>query len=54
MNATTFPLNTEDLEALKRESWIDPTTAEAFGLYRVTSTEGAELVGGWLATMPTE
>ena len=44
MNATT-PLNPADLVALERDSWIDPATANAFGLYRVTSLEGATLVG---------
>ena len=44
MNDTT-PLNPADLVALERESWIDPATADAFGLYRVSSAEGAELVG---------
>lgn len=39
------PLNPADLLALERASWIDPATADAFGLYRVTSAEGAELVG---------
>jgi hypothetical protein len=38
-------LTTADLAALARDSWIDPATADAFGLYRVTSLEGAELVG---------
>jgi Protein of unknown function (DUF3987)/Domain of unknown function (DUF3854) len=45
MNATVTPLSTADREALERDSWIDPATAEAFGLYRVTSAEGAVLVG---------
>lgn len=45
MNTTAAPLSTVDREALERESWIDPATAEAFGLYRVSSSEGAELVG---------
>jgi hypothetical protein len=34
-----------DLLALERESWIDPATADAFGLYRESSTGGAQLVG---------
>jgi putative DNA primase/helicase len=38
-------LTTADLAALERDSWIDPATAEAFGLYRVSSPEGAQLVG---------
>lgn len=38
-------LLSEDLAALERESWIDPATAEAFGLYRVSSLDGAALVG---------
>ena len=43
---TTMPLlGTMDLEALARDSWIDPATAEMFGLHRVTSQEGAALVG---------
>ena len=45
MTAAGTPLNPADLEALERESWIDPATAEAFGLYRVASAEGAALVG---------
>ena len=45
MNATATPLSMTDLNALERESWIDAATAEAFGLYRVNSTEGAALVG---------
>ncbi len=44
MNATT-PLSTTDFAALERDSWIDPATAKAFGLYRVSGTEGAKLVG---------
>lgn len=39
------PLTPADFEALERDSWIDKGTAEVFGLYRVPSTEGAELVG---------
>jgi len=45
MKTTIPPLSAVDLEALARESWIDPATADAFGLYRVSSAEGAELVG---------
>ena len=44
MNATTS-LDPADLLALERDSWIDHATADAFGLYRVTSAEGAALVG---------
>lgn len=44
MNATTH-LNPADLAALERDSWIDPATANTFGLYRVNSDEGAQLVG---------
>ena len=35
----------QDLERLARESWIDQPTAERFGLRRVDSIEGADLVG---------
>jgi hypothetical protein len=42
---TATSLTTADLEALERESWIDPATADAWGLSRVTSAEGALLVG---------
>ena len=45
MNATATPLSTADHETLARESWIDSATAEAWGLYRVSSAEGAGLVG---------
>jgi len=45
MNTTATPLSTADREALQRDSWIDPATAEAFGLYRVSSNDGAQLVG---------
>ena len=38
-------LSAADYAALERDSWIDQATAEAFGLYRVTSVEGADLVG---------
>ena len=45
MRAITNSLSAADCESLERDSWIDPATANAFGLYRVTGTEGAELVG---------
>lgn len=45
MSSTTSSLTAADCAALERHSWIDPATAEAFGLYRVSSAEGAELVG---------
>lgn len=45
MNATATPLSTADREALARESWIDSATADAWGLYRVSSAQGAVLVG---------
>lgn len=45
MSATVTPLSTADREALERDSWIDPATADTFGLYRVNSAEGAVLVG---------
>lgn len=45
MSATLSSLRAEDYAALEHESWIDSATAEAFGLYRVSSAEGAELVG---------
>jgi hypothetical protein len=38
-------LTSTDLHRLENESWIDQATAEAFGLYRVNTFEGAELVG---------
>ena len=44
MNATT-PLNSADLAALEHDSWIDAATVDAFGLYRVSIDEGAQLVG---------
>ncbi|MEK7786799.1 MAG: DUF3854 domain-containing protein, partial [Chloroflexota bacterium] len=44
MNATT-QLTPADLGKLERASWIDPATADTFGLYRVSSDEGAQLVG---------
>jgi hypothetical protein len=43
--ATKRELTAADLAALARESWIDTATAEQFGLYRVSSAEGAALVG---------
>jgi hypothetical protein len=43
--ATKGQLTDADLAGLVRESWIDATTVEQFGLYRVTSAEGAALVG---------
>ncbi len=39
------PLTPADLHRLEQESWIDEPTAKAFGLYRVSSLEGRELVG---------
>jgi hypothetical protein len=45
MNSTTSSLRAEDYAALHHDSWIDSDTADAFGLYRVSSAEGAELVG---------
>jgi len=44
VNATT-PLNSADLAALEHDSWIDAATVDAFGLYRVSIDEGAQLVG---------
>lgn len=38
-------LSSADLVALEQESWIDLATAEAFGLHRVSSPDGAALVG---------
>lgn len=38
-------LSTADRAALERDSWIDRATADAYGLYRVPSAEGAALVG---------
>lgn len=38
-------LTTKDFITLARDSWIDQTTAERFGLRRVDSIEGAALVG---------
>jgi hypothetical protein len=45
MNETLALLSATDLTTLERDSWIDRATAEAFGLYRVLSAEGADLVG---------
>lgn len=45
MNSTATSLSAVDREALEHDSWIDSTTADAFGLYRVSDREGAELVG---------
>ena len=45
MKTTIPPRSAVDLEVLERESWIDLATAVAFGLRRVSSAEGAELVG---------
>ncbi len=45
MNTTITTLTQADLAALERDSWIDPATAEAFGLHRVSSAEGADLMG---------
>lgn len=45
MNTTITALNQADLAALAREAWIDLATAEAFGLHRMSSAEGAQLVG---------
>lgn len=45
MSLTTRSLSVVDCKALERDSWIDSNTAEAFGLYRVSSADGAELVG---------
>lgn len=40
-----MPLTDADLLKLQSESWANPVTAEQFGLIRVSSHEGAELVG---------
>jgi len=40
----TVGLTDSDLGALKK-SWIDATTAMAWGLYRVSTGEGAEMIG---------
>lgn len=38
-------LTPQDLNTLEHDSWIDQATAERFGLRRVNSIEGADLVG---------
>ena len=38
-------LTSQDFLTVERDSWIDQATAECFGLRRVDSFEGAELVG---------
>lgn len=38
-------LRPQDFNMLERDSWVDRTTAERFGLRRVDSIEGADLVG---------
>lgn len=43
--AMKTPLTETDRTTLERESWIDAVTADAFGLHRVSSAEGAEQVG---------
>lgn len=43
--ATKQHLPEGDSLALERESWIDSATASAVGLYRVSSEDGADLVG---------
>ena len=43
MNFTS--LTKADLEAFERDSGIDPATAQTCGLYRVSSAEGADLIG---------
>ena len=43
--ATKQPLTKAYLADLERESWIDAATTELFGCYRVSSDEGAALVG---------
>jgi len=45
MSPVKTGLSSADLAPLEHESWIDPATAEAFGLYRVSSADGAALVG---------
>lgn len=40
------PLTPSDRQKLNADSWIDAATAQAFGLYRVDTFEGADLVGG--------
>jgi hypothetical protein len=41
----TSRLTVADLQALQKESWIDAATAERWGLYRVNTHEGADLIG---------
>src|SRR5262245_14923002 len=43
--ATRAALSSADCTALEQASWIDPAIAQAFGLSRGSSDEGAELVG---------
>jgi len=38
-------LSPADQQSLECDSWIDATTATAWGLYRVSSLEGATLIG---------
>ena len=45
MTVTQLTLSAADYEALERDSWIDPNTAQTFGLHRVNNTEGGLLVG---------
>lgn len=45
MSRTIPTLSMTEGAALEQESWINPATAEIFALYRVSSMEGAELVG---------
>lgn len=45
MLTTNSPLTEHDLRILEDESWIDAATVDAFGLSRVSSEEGAALVG---------
>ena len=45
MNTISTQLTPADQTALDRDSWIDHATADAFGLHRVSSAEGALLVG---------
>ena len=45
MTTTAPPVSAADREALERDSWIDVATADAFGLYRVSSHGGAQLIG---------
>ena len=45
MTLTGIQLTDTDLKALERESWIVPPTAKQFGIRRVSSLDGAALVG---------